>query len=344
MEKSENLAIITNEKTFKNKDGFFCDNIDMKSIPEGLNNSFNVELFVRKSKKERLSHSINLKNISILNGIISYILDVIKKSKKYKKYLVISITPYTFLISLLLFTLKKEVHIYLRSDGYEEYKCYSRYLGPLTYHIMFSILSWKAKFIACRRHILKSKKGLVVSPSQLNEKWFKDTKIESQKEIKLLYVGRIRPEKGIVSLIKILKKVKLNYNLSIINPEKEFENNIESQNIKVLYFNKKHESLIKIYDEHNIFVLPSFTEGHPQVLDEALSRLIPTIVFSEISHVKRDREGVFISERTPEALSNKIKFIISEYKNIQEKIKTNKLPLKENFLNDMTKIIQNKAL
>ena len=193
MEKSENLAIITNEKTFKNKDGFFCDNIDMKSIPEGLNNSFNVELFVRKSKKERLSHSINLKNISILNGIISYILDVIKKSKKYEKYLVISITPYTFLISLLLFTLKKEVHIYLRSDGYEEYKCYSRYLGPLVYHMMFSILSWKAKFIACRRHILKSKKGLVVSPSQLNEKWFKDTKIESQKEIKLLYVGRIRP-------------------------------------------------------------------------------------------------------------------------------------------------------
>ena len=35
-----------------------------------------------------------------------------------------------------------------------------------------------------------------------------------------------------------------------------------------------------------------------------------TIVFSEISHVKRNREGVFISERSPEALSNKIKFIL----------------------------------
>ena len=43
---------------------------------------------------------------------------------------------------------------------------------------------------------------------------------------------------------------------------------------------------MKFYDDHNIFILPSFTEAHPQVLDEALSRFRPVIVFSEISHVK----------------------------------------------------------
>ena len=49
---------------------------------------------------------------------------------------------------------------------------------------------------------------------------------------------------------------------------------------------------MEIYDDHNVFILPSYTEGHPQVLDESLSRLRPVIIFPEISHVTRDREGV----------------------------------------------------
>ena len=63
----ENLAIISNEKTFLDKNGFFCDNIDMKSIPEGLNKNFNLQLFVRNSKIERYAHTINLKNILLFH-------------------------------------------------------------------------------------------------------------------------------------------------------------------------------------------------------------------------------------------------------------------------------------
>ena len=87
-------------------------------------------------------------------------------------------------------------------------------------------------------------------------------------------------------------------------------------------------SLWNIYDQHNIFILPSYTEGHPQVLDESLSRLRPVIIFPEISHVKRNKEGVLIAERNSESLSNKIKFIMNNYKNIQEKIINNKFPTK----------------
>ena len=43
----ENLAIITNEKTYLSNNSYFCDNIDMKSIPEGLDGKFNLQLFVR---------------------------------------------------------------------------------------------------------------------------------------------------------------------------------------------------------------------------------------------------------------------------------------------------------
>ena len=37
---------------------------------------------------------------------------------------------------------------------------------------MFSIASKISKLIACRSHLLRGKDGNVVSPSQLNEKWF----------------------------------------------------------------------------------------------------------------------------------------------------------------------------
>ena len=41
------------------KNSFFCDNLDMKSTPEGLKKSFDVNIIARKSKKQR-SHKINL--------------------------------------------------------------------------------------------------------------------------------------------------------------------------------------------------------------------------------------------------------------------------------------------
>ena len=101
--------------------------------------------------------------------------------------------------------------------------------------------------------------------------------------------------------------------------------------------------MIKTYDEHNIFILPSYTEGHPQVLDESLSRLRPVIIFPEISHVKRNREGIFIAERNSESLSNKIEYIMNNYEAIQKKMLNNKLPTKITFLKEITKIIdQNK--
>ena len=340
----ENLAIISNEKTQYDGKNYFCDNIDTKSIPEGLSKNFEIELFVRKSKLARSSQKINLNNIVISDGIISYIRNVLKTTNLKNKYLVISLSPYTFIICLLLFLLRKRVYVYLRSDGYQEYKHYSKYFGTVIYHFMFSLVSWKSELISCRRHLLKGKKGEVVSPSQINENWFENRNSPDLLKIKLLYVGRIRIEKGIFSLLQILKELKLDFTLTIINPEQFYDKKLEYEKVNIIHFKKDHESIMKIYDQHNIFILPSFTEGHPQVLDESLSRLRPVIIFPEISHVKRNKEGVFIAERNSESLKIKIKFIMDNYKNIQEKIINNKFPTKKVFLKEITEIINQKKI
>ena len=66
------LFIISNESIFINQGKFFCDNIDMKSTSEGLNNKFEVNIIARESKKIR-SHKINLKNVKIYGNIISFL-------------------------------------------------------------------------------------------------------------------------------------------------------------------------------------------------------------------------------------------------------------------------------
>ena len=62
-------------------------------------------------------------------------MEVIKSTKiENTKYLVISISPYTFLISLLLKCFGKTPIIYLRSDGYGEYKAILGSVGKIIYH------------------------------------------------------------------------------------------------------------------------------------------------------------------------------------------------------------------
>ena len=103
----ENLVIINNEKVFSDNGSFFCENLDLKVVPEGLNNFFNVRFRVRKSNKKG-NQQINLKNIDIAPNIFSFILFVIKSVKNNSKYLIISITPYTFLAYIILFIFNKK--------------------------------------------------------------------------------------------------------------------------------------------------------------------------------------------------------------------------------------------
>ena len=88
----------------------------------------------------------------------------------------ISISPYTFLISIFLRVYGKTPIVYLRSDGYGEYKAILGSLGKLIYHLMFSFISLISNLISCRNYILRGKKGKVVSPSQLDSVWFKKQK------------------------------------------------------------------------------------------------------------------------------------------------------------------------
>tara|TARA_B100001123_G_C15249157_1_gene1002128 strand:+ start:124 stop:1149 length:1026 start_codon:yes stop_codon:yes gene_type:complete len=338
MEKNKKLFIISNEKVYSDKNQFYCDNIDMKSIPENLNKNFDSTLILRKTKFER-SHQINISKIKLSSNFFSFLFNVYKSLKENNaNYLIVSITPYTFFAYLLLFVFRKKIYVYLRSNGYEEYKKILGLIGPLIYHIMYLVVTFDCKLITCQKRLSKKKSDLVF-PSELDHAWLDNTKLPNLDNPKLLYVGRIKIEKGIFSLINIFKKTSENYVLSIVGVGKKEDINLDSKNIKYLGSGYKPEELIKIYDDHNILILPSYTEAHPKVVDESLARLRPVIIFEDISHIIQNRNGIFIAKRNVESLSSKIEFIMTNYSSIQESMKKNKLPTKNEFFSQINRIL-----
>ena len=335
------LFIISNESIFYSQNSFFCDNLDMKSTPEGLEKSFDINIIARRSKKER-AHKINIKNINIYNNIFSFLFSIFRSFKVNNcKYLLISISPFTFFACIMLALFRKKPIVFLRSDGYEEYRSILGFLGPSIYHFMFFMVSKLSSLIGCGEKVLRRKKGQVVFPSQLTEKWFLNNKNANLSNIKLLYVGRIRIEKGIFSLFEIMKKVKQDITLSVVGMEKSSDKKNEQKNINIYEIETLEEKLINYYDEHNIFVLPSYTEGYPMVILESLARHRPVIIFDEIKHVIGDKKGIFVSKRNTESFIEKINYIKNNYNKIQKDIKNNDLPLKQDFLKKLENSIFN---
>ena len=337
MNPNKKLVIISKEKIFKKDNSLYCDNIDIKSIPEGFSRNLKVSVIAVKSNIIRF-HKINLEQIEIASNIFTFLFNIFKTFKnKDVNYLLISITPYTFFAYLLLFIFRKKIFVYLRSNGYEEYKTILGPIGPLIYHIMYISVTFKSKIITCQKKLVKKENYDLVFPSELDINWLKNTTKPLLDKPRLLYVGRIKVEKGVFSLFKIFDEMTNDVELSIVGNTEDLKTN----NKKINFFGFEHNvsALIKTYDNHNITILPSFTEAHPKVVDESLARARPVIIFEEINHIIQNKYGVFVSKRNAKSLSETIDFIMRNYSNIQENMKKNKLPTKQEFISQITQIL-----
>ena len=334
----KNLVIINNEKIFKENNNFYCDNLDLKIIPEGLNEYHEVQYIVRNSNKKG-GQKVNLKNIKVASNIVKFIYFIFKTLKiPNVSYLLVCITPYTFLSFLILFLFrKKRIFVYLFSSGHDEYKYILGSWSVWIYHIMYTIITSNSQVIVCHERLYK-KKSHLVNVSRLNDDWLKDQKSASLDKVRFFYVGRMNPEKGIFEFLKLFDKIKFDAEFSIIgNVENQ---KILNKNIKLLGYVSDPKSLINIYDKHNIMVLPSFTEGTPYTVDESLSRRRPVIIFEDIAYIVRDKIGIFVSKRDIDSFSKTTKYIMDNYLEIQKKMEKNVLPTKKSMIKQISDIIK----
>jgi len=342
-----NLVVLNNEKISKKDSKFYCRNFNFKILPEGLNKFFNVQYIARKSKTNE-HHELSLNNIKIASNIIQFVYYVISTFKnKDTKYYIITITPYTFLAFLFLALFRKKVFVYLISSGFEEWKYI---LGSWTvwiYHLMYSLVTSYSTVIALHERLYKKKDGYVIKSSTLNREWLQNFKEPNLNKIRLLNVARVNPEKGIFEFLEMFKKLKINAEISIIGKIKNslllnrFKSIVkDSSNVFFPGYISDRKLLIDAFDNHNILILPSYTEGQPYVVDESLARRRPVVIFEDIKHIIKDRKGIFVSQRNIESITKTLNFIMQNYKNIQKDIEQNKFPLEEDMFKQISEVIK----
>jgi len=335
----KDLIIINNEKIFEEDGNFYCDNLALKILPEGLNNYHQINYIVRSSNKKK-DQKINLNNIKTASNIIKFIYFIYKTFKiPNATYLIVSITPYTFFSFLFLFLFRKRIFIYLFSSGHEEYKHILGVWAVWIYHFMYKIVTSNSRVIVCHERLYNKKKSYLVDISRLDDDWFINHKEALLDKIRFLYVGRMSKEKGIFDFLKIFNQVELKAELSIVGNSKNHKD-IANNKIKIHGYVANPKSLINIYDNHNITVLPSYTEATPSVVDESLSRKRPVIIFEDIEYIVREKKGIFISKRDTGSFSNTAKYIIDHYKEIQKEMEENKLATKKSMIKQISDIIK----
>ena len=322
------IYLVSNDKIWFSKKRYTSNN-DLNNIITCLTKNYDINLICRKSfKKFNFKLDENFKHFKFH-----------KILEKKINILLISITPYNFFVLFYLSIIKKvdiKGFVYLRSDGFLEYKYRYGLLGYFFYYLMFYFITKKLKIISCSNNFTKVQSDIIVHPSELNSIWFDRKKSEKQYHTDFLYVGRFKKDKGSFYLVKIFKDILKNYSLTIVgNDKKLISEKYIAKNIDYKDSVSNIDELIKVYDSTKIFILPSFIEGFPKVISESLARLRPVIIFEDIKYVTHGRKGIFVCKRNDDSLRKTITYIFNNYKNIQKKIKKNYFFTKDNFKKEL---------
>ena len=206
------------------------------------------------------------------------------------------------------------------------------------YGLMFKIVTKFSIVIVCHRRLFDPKKSHEITPSRLNNNWIKNCNLPNLDKPRLLYVGRINPEKGIDNFIKLFNKMNTDSELFIAGSAEKFKNT--DHKIKSLGYISSEQELIRTYDHCNITILPSYTEAHPYVLEESLSRKRPIIIFEDIAYVKKNKKGVYIIKRDSYEIKEQIEWILRNYQSIQKEMDQNDLPTMQKMVKQFSNILQ----
>lgn len=251
--------------------------------------------------------------------------------------------PFSWYIHWCCARYRKPIAHWLVGNPVELLKMHSRFGGMKD---KLAIWYTQADEFLLKRMARKSKATFVVNGAELGKKWqgfAPETVISStisveecrerkdtcqNQNIRLLFVGFVRPEKGLEFLIKAMPLIKSSppVELSIVGDRDGYP--AETQRIDGLIGElalDKHvrwegyarfgPELFAHLDRADILVLPSLSEGTPRVLVEARARCVPVVatnVGGIPTSVRNGEDGVLVPPKDPKALADAIAKIIED--------------------------------
>ncbi|HDZ9219572.1 TPA: glycosyltransferase [Vibrio cholerae] len=206
-----------------------------------------------------------------------------------------------------------------------------------------------------------NKSAFIFNESLLKNEHYKlieNRDIHADATIKVLYVGYLRPAKGLTYLLEsiseLVHKRQLKIHLNIVG-DGDYKNELIilakkleiEENIVFHGHVNFGEELINHYRTSDVFILPSLSEGSPRVILEAMANSLPVIATNvgNIPNLLADDRGICISAQSSKEITNALnRYIIdNNYRRnvIRDAFHYSKNFSLEKFFDDVTGTLRN---
>ena len=250
--------------------------------------------------------------------------------KKYKKTILLSNIHYANVVSILSTLLIKKIKIILTErSSLSELHLAKNLFKSIKNKLLFYLVktfyrysdlvitnsNYEKKYI---KKNIKIKKIMVIHPPSLEKINILKKKNKSTKILKIIYVGRLSKEKGVLTILKALRiiktKTKINFNFKIYGDG--YEKSIIRAKIKEYKIDREvslcgyQKNLNKIFNKADLFINASFFEGLPNALVQALNKNVSIICSKSpggnIEVIKNGKYGQIFQVNNENDLANKI--------------------------------------
>jgi len=254
--------------------------------------------------------------------------------KDFKKVIFISNLYYCNALTLLVQKKLKNVrYIVTERTPFQELSIYFSFLDFIKKKIIKLILKlfyYKADLIITNSKktrddikLFSGSRVVSIYPSSYKKNLTKKNNVHVDKKKIILSVGRLSKEKGFDILIRSIPYINNdNYLIKIVGdgPERKNLINLSQKlgvNKKIIFLgNKKENEILRYYSESNLFISPSYFEGFPNAVIEALSANLPVICSDSYGGIKEilldDKGGYIFKNSDFRDLSDKINLFFED--------------------------------
>ncbi len=284
-------------------------------------------------------------------------------------FFVVSINPIHLLLIQYFRILRKNFVVYVRSFFKDEVnvKLIKQYIKfSKLQELALNLVKFSEKLMLKNTKIIAvssaladyysgvSKSVFLARPSLLNPLWFKNPPLRKPYSgtLNFLFVGRLVKEKNLNMLIRTFRKLQANFPEAMVlrivgdGPEERTLKSSAGENAdNVLFLGKvtDQKKLISFYDMSQVFVLPSFTEAYPKVVEEAISRKCLVLVTDKLQgRIKNKVNGLTFNPENDDDLYEQMGFVLNNYSktlDYVDNMSKQKISTHASFIDDLRSIV-----
>ena len=279
-----------------------------------------------------------------------WIYEIIKRRNEYDFVYAKGFSAWKLLINKK--TLNNNTKVGIKFHGYEMFQ-YAPNFKTKFQHLIFRpfvrMINKRADFVFSYGLMISDiiynigveRNRILEMPSAIDSKWVREKALSLNQPLKFLFVGRFERRKGIQeinnTILQLSKKFSsLEFHFIGSIPK---EKKISSEKFKIIYHGliTKEETKQQLYDNCDVLLCPSYSEGMPNVILEAMSRGL-AVIATDVGAVRllvSNENGILIRNCNDKLIQEAIIKINSMNKDLILKMKYSSVSkIKKSFLWD----------